>query len=390
MITQIAIGFSSADDPSTAFRDAAVMAKSQTGATRHALAMASFTPAYAPNGEPNAPDPLENLRKTLNPEKLIGLCAPSLIWTNGIENKGVMVLAISSDELSFGLAAKSSVSFMPLQMTGLKFARELAASMPSGERQGAVVFCDALTLNHSLLIRGLQEGLGRVFSIAGAINPGGLLYQNQFLTDSISGVVFGGKTSFVSAIRHGWQPLGKPRIIDNSEGNLIRTIDGKPAVSIYQEYFPEEFAALPNRQLGDIGLLYPLGLSTNRPKEYIIKNPSGILPDGSLICQGEIPRGTQVHLMIGDKDACRQAAHDAAVEVHDKLHGRHPKLIFIFASLSRRKLFGRSAGQEINQIKELLGLACPVFGMYTNGELGAASEMDLQTHNAGIMIASLG
>ncbi len=390
MSTTIAIGFSSENDPLTAFKEAAVMAKAQSGLTKHDLVVITTTPSYTALGHPNSLQALESLRKVLNPEKLIGLPAPALIWTKGIENKGVLVLAISSDDIDFGIAAENSLSLMPLQDTGLKLARELASRMSNSERHGAIIFCDALALNHTQIIRGLHEGLGRAFIMAGAINPGGMFLQENLLTDIIGGIIFGGKTSFAAAIRHGWQPLGKPRIIDDSNSNLIRTIDGKPAVSIYQEYFPEDMASLPAGQLGDIGFLYPLGLSTARAKEYIIKSPSGILPDGSLICQGDIPHGTQVHLMIGDKDSCRKAAHDAAVEVHDKLHGKHPKLVFIFASLSRKKLFGRSAGQEISQIKEILGLACPVFGMYTYGELGAVTSMDLQTHNAGILIAAIG
>ncbi|MEI6438003.1 MAG: FIST N-terminal domain-containing protein [Candidatus Omnitrophota bacterium] len=389
MPTNIAIGFSSANDPVTAFKEAAIMAKTQSGLPRHDLTLIAVTPTYTA-ADAHTLTALENLRKILNPERLIGLTAPALIRMEGIENKGVLVLTISSDEIHMGIAAQHSISLLPLQDTGLKLARELASRMSTSERHGALIFCDPLALNHTQIVRGLQEGLGRAFNVAGVISPGTMFLQDHLLSDALGGLIFGGKTPFTCAIRHGWQPLGKPRIVTDSESNLIRTIDDKPAISIYREYFPEDMAGLPAGQLGDIGLLYPLGLSTMHPKEYLIKNPSAILPDGSLVCQGEITRGTQVHLMIGDKDSCRRAAHDAAVEIRDKLHGRNPKLAFIFASLARRKLFGRSAGQELNQIKEILGLACPVFGMYTYGEFGAATSTDLQTHNASILIAGLG
>lgn len=387
MNTITATGFSSDNDPIVAFRNAAITAKSLTGQTKHNLVMVAVTSAYADVGSVTSRQALDALRTILNPEQLIGLTTPALITASGIENKGVQVLAISSDDIDFNTAVQTSVSLLPLQETGLKFGRALSTA---SDRHGAIVFCDTLSLNHTQIIHGMQEGLGRAFILAGAINPGGIFHQDQLVTDALGGVIFGGKTSFATAIRHGWQPLGKPRVIDDSNSNLIRRIDGKPAVSIYQDYFPEALAALPTGQMGDIGFLYPLGLSTERAKEYIIKSPSSVLPDGSLVCQGEVPRGTPIHLMIGDKDSCRQAAHDAAVSVRDQLHGRHPKVIFIFASLSRKKLFGRAAMQEISQIKEILGVACPVFGMYTYGEFGAVTSLDLQTHNAGILVAGLG
>ena len=369
------------------------MAKNQKSLLKFDLVVMAVTPAYAPTNDPGAPLSLETVRKVLNPANIIGLSAPSLIWTNGIENKGVLILAISSDEMTLGIAAKDSLSVMPLQEYGLKLARDLTSSLTASERHGAIIFCDTPALNHSPILLGMQEGLGRAFTIAGAINPGGLFFQNRLLSDAIGGIIFSGKMTFAAGLDHGWQPLGKPRIIDDSDGNLIRTINGKPAASIYQEYFPDDFpslASLPAGKLRDIGLLYPLGLGARHPKGYINKSPSGMLPDNSLICQGNIPRGSPVHLMIGDKDSCRQASQQTAMAVRDKMGGKNPKLVLIFASLSRRKLFGRSAIQEINRIKEILGLACPVFGMYTHGEFGAATPMDLQTHNASIQIVAIG
>ncbi|MBF0593842.1 MAG: FIST C-terminal domain-containing protein [Candidatus Omnitrophica bacterium] len=391
MATHIAIGFSSADDPVTAFKEAAVMAKTQTGLPKNDLVMVAATPSHAAaataQGSANA---LDTVLRTLNPEQLIGMIAPGLIWSEGAESKGVVILSLSSNEISVGTTVQHSISAQSLSETGLRFTRDLGAQMHTSQRQGAILFCDTLILNHNQLIQGLQEGLGPAFPIAGAITPGGIFCQNQLHTDAIGGLLIGGNGSFVTSMRHGWQPLGKPRVIDDSAVNTIRTIDGKPAVSIYQEYFPERFSQSQFELLGNIGSLYPLGINTSRPKEYIIKCPTSVLHDGSLVCQGNVPRGSRVHLMIGDKDACRQAAYAAAVDIRDQLHGKHPKLVIIFASIARRKLYGRSAWQEINQIKEVLGLACPVFGMYTYAEIGATSDLELQPHNASVLIAAIG
>jgi hypothetical protein len=98
--------------------------------------------------------------------------------------------------------------------------------------------------------------------------------------------------------------------------------------------------------------------------------------------------------MIGDKDSCRNIVHEAAIEIREKLQGRTPKILFIFQSIARRKLFGRASTQEIELIKEILGLTANVFGMYTYGEIApfstGISSSGANIHSAGIIIAAIG
>lgn len=387
MPTIIATGFSAQDDPAEALREACVMAKTQTGLDKSDLAIVFVTPSHAAI-------PLETIHKILKPEKLIGSVAPALVVGTGVKPAGVAVLSLTSDEIHTGIAALEQLSLFPLQDAALRFSRNLASRLESFQRHGAILFCDQVALNHTQLVRGLQEGLGLAFSTTGVISPGGIFCQEHLRRDAIGGLIFGGQTQFAASWRHGWQPLGKPRIVTEAEGNLIRTIDGRPASWIYHEYFREEMTKAVNSQPGDIGLRYPLGLNTSTAKEYIIKIPVEVLPDGGIVCQGDVVTGTQLHLMIGDKDACRKASHDAAIDVRDKLQGGHPRLVFIFLSHARQKLFGRSAWQEVQQIKEILGLACPVFGMYTYGEIASAgpirNTIETRLHNAGVLVAALG
>jgi len=119
-----------------------------------------------------------------------------------------------------------------------------------------------------------------------------------------------------------------------------------------------------------------------------------VQPDGSFLCQGDVPAGSRIHLMIGDRDSCRKVVHEAATEIREKLQGRTPRIVFIFQSIARRKLFGRASTQEIELIKEILGLTSNVFGMYTYGEVApfstGISSPGANIHSAGITIAAIG
>jgi hypothetical protein len=85
--------------------------------------------------------------------------------------------------------------------------------------------------------------------------------------------------------------------------------------------------------------------------------------------------------MIGNQDACRQAAAEAALEAKEGLEGRIPKLILIFECLGRQKLLGRGAFREVQLIKGILGHNTPILGMYALGEIAPFKTKDNTSKN---------
>ena len=169
--------------------------------------------------------------------------------------------------------------------------------------------------------------------------------------------------------RHGWRPLGKPRIISEAQGNIIKSIDNKKASSLYEEYFGKESEILHATKLETMTILYPLGIYVEGSQEYLLKNAVDIRPDGSIVCQGDVEEGSEVHIMIGNKDSCKEAAKEAAEEAQKELGGRSPKLIIVIESMARLKLLGRSAIDEVKRIKGVFGPDIPIIGMYSYGQI---------------------
>jgi len=394
MATHIGIGFSQNHDPLLAFKEASIEAKQKNGQASNNLVLVFHTIEYLIEG---ASDIVEKL---LQPAYSVSVLTAGIILPKSVETRGVGVFAITSDEISFSVVAKEELSFFPLQENGLRFSQELASTLPPGQRQALCLFVGSQLVNSSAFLRGLHEGLGRAFPIFGGVSCDSkhsrsvISVNRKILNDAIAGVLIGGKLTFAMGIRHGWLPLGRPRIVTQSDGNRIQTIDNQPANTIYEDYFHEELAKIEPGKLGDIGLLYPLGLNTDTPRQYLLRHVISVQNDGSLLCQGDVPTGSRIHLMIGDKDACRNVVHEAANAIREKLQGRPPRIVFIFQSIARRKLFGRAATQEIELIKEILGLTSNVFGMYTYGEVApfstGISSPGANIHSAGIIIAAIG
>ena len=251
------------------------------------------------------------------------------------------------------------------------------------------------------MIKGLQDVFGTIFPIIGAGSSDDFHFtktyqycQDKFLTKGTVGVLIGGQVHLGIGNKHGWKPLGKPRIVDKVDGHIIKTIDGKKASALYEEYFGEEAKALRSTQLSHMAILYPLGVYIEDENEYLLRNAIDILNDGSIVCHGEVPEGSEVHLMIGNKDSCKQAAIYAALQAKEALQGKIPKVVIIFESLARHKLLGRGAFKEVQMIKEVLGQEVPIIGMYSYGEISPfhSSKNIHKTHlqNESVVLIALG
>lgn len=139
--------------------------------------------------------------------------------------------------------------------------------------------------------------------------------------------------------------------------------------------------------------MYPLGFYLEGPRQYLLRNIIDILDDGSIVCQEGVPHGAEVHLMISNKDSCRNSAIEAAELVKTSLADKPAKLVLVFESLARHKILGRSAFSEIQAIKNVLGVTTPIAGMCTYGEIGPFDTLNniknIYLHNESILIVAI-
>lgn len=395
MATHVGIGFSAESNTLQAARDAAFQAKTQTKQKIIDLAIVFLTPHY---------NPLEILRviKQILPEtKVIGCSTGGIFLAQTVETRGIAVLAVSSDDCKFSVGCVNDLSSVDMRVAGAELARTTVMDFGQNRRGAFIIFSDGMLQNNTLMIKGVQEIFGRVFPVLGAGSSDNFqfketyqLCQDRSYTQSAAALLMGGQIKVSFGNRHGFKPLGKPRFATKVEGNTIKTIDHKRASSLYEDYTGLSLEELRLQKSGSLTMLYPLGIYIEGEKEYLLRTITHINPDGSLTAQGDIPEESEVHLMISNKDFSRQAAMDAAHEALEMLAGKSPKLAIIFESMSRQKLIGRSIGQEIQMIREILGVATPIIGIYSYGEivpLKSAEHMgEACLQNGTILILTMG
>ncbi len=394
MPTSISIGFSQDPDPPNAILQACVQVKNQLKAADTDLVILFASPQYV------VPEVQDVITRTLKPKHLVGSSTGGIILSNGVANRGIAIVGINSDDMNFGVSAIKDIDNQDMHYTGFDLARKAAQDLNSSHREAFITFSQGLEKNSSPFIRGVREVLGGGFPVLGAISSDDFkykrlsqFYQDQILHHSVVGLLLGGAFHLALGCRHSFKPLGKPRTITRVEGHIIRTIDDRPAVEIYKHFLGTEAEGLKNTALNSYAAMYPLGSYLEESRQYLLRNIIDILDDGSIVCHEGILQGAEVHLMISNKESCRNSAVEAAESVKASLADRPAKLILIFESLARHKILGRSAFNEIQAIKNVLGNSTPIAGMCSYGEIGPFGTLDniknIYLHNESILIMAI-
>jgi hypothetical protein len=392
--TSISIGFSQHPDPQKAALEACVQVKSQLNASETDLVIVFASPQYI------VPETQAAITRALKPKHLVGSSTGGIILSNGVTNRGIAIAGIISDDINVAVSAVNHIENQDMHHAGFDLARKATQDLSSSHREVFITLSEGIEKNSSAFIRGIKESLGGGFPVLGAISSDDFKYKNlsqffqdQVLRHSTVGLLLGGSFHLALGCKHSFKPLGKPRTVTKVEGSIIRTIDDQPAVDIYKHFLGPEAQGIKNAALNSCAAMYPLGFYLEGSGQYLLRNIIDILEDGSIVCHEGVQQGAEVHLMISNKESCRNSAIEAAGMVKASLGDKPPKLVIIFESLARHKILGRSAFNEIQDIKNILGNAAPILGMCSYGEIGPFGTLNniknIYLHNDSILMIAI-
>lgn len=390
MATYTGIGFSQNQNGLKAAQEAADAAKRELHQERIDIAFVFLTAHYDPQ------EVLPVIAEILDHTKIVGSSTYGLILSETMEKRGIGVMAITSDDVIYETSSIEHLQLQDKRWAGKALAKSSVTDFGQKHRKLFLFFVEGMLEGISGLIDGIKDQFGTTFPLIGAGSSDDLRFESSYqihkekvLSHGAVGVLLGGRMQFGISCQHGWTPLGKPRVIDQIDGHIIKTIGGKKAIQLYEEYFGEEAQTLKAGSFGQINIRYPLGSYVPDINAYLLRNVVNVLDDGSVVCQDKVNEKSEVHLMIGNKETCLQATQKAAQDVKDQLNGEKPDFVLIFESLARYKIMGRAALQELRIIKDILGNV-PLFGMFSYGEIGTlnttVNRPNSQLQNGSIII----
>lgn len=342
---------------------------------------------------------IAGIREVSGKTPLIGCSSAGEITNEGVYDGSVAVMAIESDQIRFVLGSGGEIA-LGARKAGAKLAENLKNQLFFDSKY-VLLFSDVLAGNGSDVVRGIKDVFGEDYFIAGGAAGDDFLFKEtyQYLNEkviksSVVGVGISRNAAIGVGVRHGWTAIGLTMKVTKSNGAVLEELDGKPAISIYEEYFGEKAEEIKNESLARMAITYPLGMRVEGSEEFLIRDPITVDEKGAITCAAEIPQGSEIRLMIGSKEDAIKAAESAARQARKQLKGREIKAVILFDCIARKKLFGRYAFEEIKAIKSVLGEDVPLLGFYSYGEIaplgGDVSSCNSNFHNETSVILAFG
>lgn len=321
----------------------------------------------------NQEDVLRGVRSVSKSIPLVGCSDAGEITNQGPTTGSIAVMALNADTIQCNLGAGTGADKDSFA-AGKKAAQ---AVMATAEVPPSLfmMFVEGLAENGAASVRGVQSVMGRNFPIMGGSAGDDFKFEKTYqyindkvLNNAVIGVGLSGNFVFGVGVMHGWEPIGLPMKVTKSEGSKLIEIDGRPALSIYEDYFGKRADELIKEPIAKMAYTYPLGMSVEGSTELLIVDVVIANKKGEITCAAEIPEGSEIRLMLGDAEKAISAAKQAAEGAKKQLKGSDPKAIIVFDCMARCKLLGDRRGEEIVAVQEVLGKDVPLIGLYTYGE----------------------
>ena len=178
----------------------------------------------------------------------------------------------------------------------------------------------------------------------------------------------------------GWQAIGTTKTVTKSDGNIVHTIDDKPALDMMMKFLGVDVKLEENNEIVSFqsSWYYPLQLERENLDPVIRTSRFANTKDRSLICTGNVPQGSRIKFSLPpDFDAIEKVVEECR-EFKTETQSEADALI-MFSCVSRHLSFGALMKEEIDQVQQVWN--APMAGFFTYGEYGKSKTGKNEFHN---------
>lgn len=274
-------------------------------------------------------------------------------------------------------------------------ARSLAEALPSQGLNSVLVLSDGHSVNGTLLIQGLSQVLPSDVQISGGLAGDGTRFRETIVwhnDDGMAGRIllcgfYGDDIDVGHGCVGGWDPFGPSRMITGSSGNILNSLDGKPALELYKQYLGKYADELPSS-----ALLFPLLIKREGEEDTIIRTILDIDEESnSMIFAGDVPEGASAQLMRANFDRLIDGAGVAAESAFPALKEQGKQgLAILISCVGRRLVLKSRTEEELEAVKEFAGENWSMTGFYSYGEISPlVSGKPCALHNQTMTITTI-
>ena len=232
----------------------------------------------------------------------------------------------------------------------------------------AVVHADPLNRHVRELVHRLADRMDSGFLVGGLTSS---RRQNLQIADSVtegglSGVSFSDSVAIATRLTQGCSPIGPKHVVTAGQRNVIVSLDGRPALEVFQEDIGETLGRDLNRIGGIVFAGLPIAGSDTG--DYLVRNLVGIDPGNKMLAIGElVEAGASLMFCRRDRSTARDDMSRMLESIKQGLFAR-PRGGVYYSCLGRGAgLFGPDSA-ELRMIRDALG-EFPLVGFFCNGEI---------------------
>lgn len=182
----------------------------------------------------------------------------------------------------------------------------------------------------------------------------------------VSGVLLGGKVQVAVGLTQGCSPIGPPHIVNQSDQNILMTLDGQPAYEILCEDLGVAEGVDPRPWLTNIHAA--ILVSGSDTGDYLVRNLVGIdMSQGLVAIADAVESGSRVVFVRRDAEAAAKDLHRMLDDLKSRSQ-QEPKAALYYSCLARGPNLFDEEAFELKTIRKVLG-DIPLAGFFGNGEI---------------------
>ncbi len=240
--------------------------------------------------------------------------------------------------------------------------------------KGVFTLSDGLNINGSELTRGLNSSISEASNIVvtGALagdddrfESTWVIVDRELRENCVTAVGFYGESLQIGfGSQGGWDRFGIDRVVTKSKGNVLYTLDGKPALDLYKKYLGEYAKELPAS-----GLLFPLQVKEGESEPKVRTILSVNEDESSITFAGDIVEGSSASFMKANLDNLITGAESAALKIEQDGYEGEDALLIAVSCVGRRLILGPRSEDELEVVREVFPESVKMVGFYSYGEI---------------------
>ena len=231
------------------------------------------------------------------------------------------------------------------------------------------ILASGLGTDGEQLVHGIQHEAGENIVMFGGLAGDDALFKDTFVI-SQGKAESKGAVAMVLDLDHysvdgiatsGWESIGADKLITHSEGNIVYTIDGQPALDVYKEYL-----SVRDEDLPEIGIEYPLMIKKPGRQNVLRAVVNVDRERRSLIFAGSVPNGSVVSFSSSPGFEVIEYTKQKVSEFYQNNPGAD--VLILFSCMARHSALGPAISEEIDDAWTKWNV--PLIGFFTYGEIG--------------------